>query len=82
MTTEAWSSSQAPTKSVPETLHVENYHIKLWIGTIKSLGRHSELDSTALFGKRNITHVDIVGTVINHISLVKADIYECKTDII
>ena len=81
MTTNTWISSQVPTKSVVGAEQVENYHIKLWIGTIKSLGQHSEFDNTAVFGERNITNVDIVGTVVNRLSLARADIYDCKNEI-
>lgn len=74
MTTQTWNSSQQP-KAASETPNVENYHLKLWVGTVKSLERHPKFDSTGVLGERNITHVDIFGTVIDRVSLARADIY-------
>lgn len=76
---ESWDIKSHETKPKFEqstSLH-ESYHLKLWIGTIKSLKQNHSDTKTAIFGKKVIAYVDILGTVIDKLTYEKADIYVC-----
>jgi len=76
MTAQMWNSSQSQAKSlVPKKAQGENYHLKLWIGTIKSLIKHPEIENSAVFDDLCVTHVDIFGTVTDIVHLAKVKIY-------
>lgn len=80
---ESWDIKSHETKPKFEqstSLH-ESYHLKLWIGTIKSLKQNHSDTKTAIFGKKVIAYVDILGTVIDKLTYEKADIYVCMLDI-
>lgn len=55
----------------------ENYHLKLWIGTIKGLSKHPSHENAAIFGHKTVAYVDVLGSVVNQYSYEKADIYVC-----
>ncbi len=71
---ESWSFTNS-NKTTEATSRPENYHLKIWISTLIKLPKHSQLESTALFANRSITHVEIFGTIVDRISLSKADVY-------
>ena len=75
-----WDNHKAESKfeQLSSNTSIDDFHIKLWIGTIKSLKKHPTRENAAVFGRKTITHVDILGTVIYHRSYDTADIYVCK----
>ena len=70
---ESWNFTNS--KTTEAASRQEYYHLKLWISTLIKLPKHSQLESTALFSNRSITHVEIFGTIVDQVSLSKADIF-------
>ena len=54
-----WNHFQAPivSEKASYSFQQKSPHIKLWIGTVKSLDKHPSIENAALFNQQVVTYV-------------------------